>query len=144
MPKQAGASLASGGRNYVPTSSGSSAGRTGKLQPQQKSKGYLNFYLHQDMNVAAAAVAFIGFATQVYDGCIRGFVLLSTAHNLGRDADLFRCMLDWEQIRLEKWAEKIGLRDDCSKVDPDRECLDWSLIHVTLSTFAILYVTRPR
>ena len=76
----------------------------------------------------ATAVSIIGFSAQIFDGCVKGFVLLSTANNLGRDADVFRCMLDWEQFRLEQWAEKIGLSNP-STADPS---LDWNLIESTL------------
>ena len=76
----------------------------------------------------ATAVSIIGFSAQIFDGCVKGFVLLSTASNLGRDADVFRCMLDWEQFRLEQWAEKVGLSDP-STADPS---LDWGLIESTL------------
>lgn len=76
----------------------------------------------------ATAVSIIGFSAQIFDGCVKGFVLLSTANNLGRDADVFRCMLDWEQFRLEQWAEKVGLSNP-STADPS---LDWSLIESTL------------
>ena len=63
------------------------------------------------VGAAATLVSIIGFSAQVFDGCVKGFVLLSTAHNLGRDADILRSMLDWEQFRLEQWAEKTGLQD---------------------------------
>ena len=76
----------------------------------------------------ATAVSIIGFSAQIFDGCVKGFVLLSTAKNLGRDADIFRCMLDWEQFRLEQWAEKVGLSNP-STADPS---LDWGLIESTL------------
>jgi len=54
------------------------------------------------VGAAATLVSTFGFSAQVFDGCVKGFVLLSTAHNLGRDADILRSMLDWEQFRLEQ------------------------------------------
>jgi len=80
------------------------------------------------VGAAATLVSIIGFSAQVFDGCVKGFVLLSTAHNLGRDADILRSMLDWEQFRLEQWAEKIGLQDP-AKADI---LMDWKLITTTL------------
>ena len=77
---------------------------------------------------ASTLVSIIGFSFQIFDGCVKGFVLLSTAGNLGRDADIFRSMLDWEQFRLEQWAEEINLRDP-SKADI---LMDWKLITDTL------------
>ncbi|KAL9132838.1 MAG: hypothetical protein Q9175_005983 [Cornicularia normoerica] len=80
--------------------------------------------------VAAAStlVSIIGFSFQVFDGCVKGFVLLSTAGNLGRDAEIFRSMLDWEQFRLEQWAEKVNLQD-ASKADM---LMDWKIVTDTL------------
>ena len=63
------------------------------------------------VGAAATLVSIIGFSAQVFDGCVKGFVSLSTAHNLGRNADILRSRLDWEQFRLEQWTEKAGLQD---------------------------------
>ena len=76
----------------------------------------------------ATAVSLIGFSAQIFDGCVKGFNLLSSAQNLGRDADMFRCMLDWEQFRLEQWAERVDLFDS-DEADPS---LDWELVERTL------------
>ena len=80
------------------------------------------------VGAAATLVSIIGFTIQIFDGCIKGFVLLSTAGNLGRDADIFRAMLEWEQFRLEQWAERVSLRDP-SGADV---LLDWKLVADTL------------
>ena len=80
------------------------------------------------VGAAATLVSIIGFSFQIFDGCVKGFVLLSTAGNLGRDADIFRSMLDWEQFRLEQWAEQVNLQDP-SKADM---LMDWKLIADTL------------
>ena len=77
---------------------------------------------------ATSIVGIVGFSGQVFDGCIKGFVLLSSARNLGRDADILRSMLDWEQYRLEQWAEQVGLQDP-AKADI---LTDWDLISKTL------------
>ena len=80
------------------------------------------------VGAASTLISIIGFSFQIFDGCVKGFVLLSTAGNLGRDADIFRAMLDWEQFRLEQWAEKVNLQDP-SKADM---LMDWKLITDTL------------
>ena len=80
------------------------------------------------VGAAATLVSIIGFSFQIFDGCIKGFVLLSTAGNLGRDADIFRSMLDWEQFRLEQWAERVNLQDP-SHADM---LMDWKLVADTL------------
>ena len=80
------------------------------------------------VGAAATLVSIIGFSFQIFDGCVKGFVLLSTAGNLGRDADIFRSMLDWEQLRLEQWAERVNLQDP-SHADM---LMDWKLVADTL------------
>ena len=80
------------------------------------------------VGAASTLISIIGFSFQIFDGCVKGFVLLSTAGNLGRDADIFRSMLDWEQFRLEQWAEKVNLQDP-SKADM---LMDWKLVTDTL------------
>lgn len=80
------------------------------------------------VGAASTLVSIIGFSFQIFDGCVKGFVLLSAAGNLGRDGDIFRSMLDWEQFRLEQWAERVNLQDP-SKADM---LMDWKLVTDTL------------
>ena len=80
------------------------------------------------VGAAATLVSIVGFSFQIFDGCVKGFILLSTAGNLGRDADIFRSMLDWEQFRLEQWAANANLEDP-SKADM---LMDWKLVADTL------------
>ena len=80
------------------------------------------------VGAAATLVSIISFSVQIFDGCVKGFVLLSTAGNLGRDADILRSMLEWEQFRLEQWAENVNLQDP-SKADM---LMDWKLVADTL------------
>ena len=80
------------------------------------------------LGAAATIISIVGFSAQAFDGCVKGFVLLSTAQNLGRDADILRSMLEWEQFRLEQWGEKVGLQDP-AKADI---LMDWKLIENTL------------
>ena len=80
------------------------------------------------LGAAATIISIVGFSAQAFDGCVKGFVLLSTAQNLGRDAEILRSMLEWEQFRLEQWGEKVGLQDP-AKADI---LMDWKLIETTL------------
>jgi hypothetical protein len=75
------------------------------------------------LGLAAASAAF-----QVFSGCIVGFQLLSTAQNLGHDAEFLVCMLRLEEYRLILWAKQSGLADD----DLDRR-LDEKIIQTTLA-----------
>ncbi|KAG8529896.1 uncharacterized protein KY384_005377 [Bacidia gigantensis] len=81
------------------------------------------------IGAAAALVSVVGFSAQVFDGCVKGFVLLSSARNLDRDAETLVSKLDWEQYRLEQWAEGVGLHDPASRVDA---LVDWDLAAKTL------------
>ncbi|KFZ17361.1 hypothetical protein V501_01763 [Pseudogymnoascus sp. VKM F-4519 (FW-2642)] len=73
-------------------------------------------------DVAAGVVGVVSLSVTIFQGCIQGFVLLSTAQNFGRDADIVRCMIEWEQYRLCEWAEKVGL-----ETKPNRK-INWSLV----------------
>ena len=82
------------------------------------------------LSATATLISIVGFSAQVFDGCIKGFILLSNARNLGKDADILRTMLDWEQLRLRQWGDSVGLQDP-ALADPN---LDWKLIQTTLET----------
>ena len=56
------------------------------------------------LSLGAASLAF-----QLFAGCIKGFVLLSTAHNLGKDSSTLLCMLNLQEIQLTDWARRAGL-----------------------------------
>lgn len=56
-----------------------------------------------------AALAVVSLVFQVFGGCVKGFVLLSEAHNLGRDAAYLRTMLNLEEYRFTQWAKTVGL-----------------------------------
>ncbi|MCJ1458611.1 hypothetical protein MMC28_008984 [Mycoblastus sanguinarius] len=56
------------------------------------------------LGLGAASLAF-----QLFAGCIKGFVLLSTAHNLGKDSSYLLCSLNLQEIQLVEWARRAGL-----------------------------------
>lgn len=73
-------------------------------------------------DVSAGVVGLVSLSITLFQGCIQGFVLLSTANDFGRDADIVRCMIEWEQYRLYEWADKVGL-----ETKPNRK-INWSLV----------------
>lgn len=75
-------------------------------------------------DVAAGAVGFASLGVLLLQGCVKGFVLLSTAQHFGQDADLVRNEIEFEQYRLFKWAEKVGLENG----SPTRN-MDWQIVH---------------
>ena len=58
---------------------------------------------------AASIVSFISLSIQLFDGCVKGFVLLSAAQALGSRGDVLRCQLEWEHYCLNEWATTVGL-----------------------------------
>lgn len=63
------------------------------------------------------ALAVTSLSFQVFAGCIRGFVLLSTAQNLGSDASLLRTQLGLEEWHFMQWAEKVDLISKDGKLE---------------------------
>ena len=64
------------------------------------------------------ALAVVSLTFQVFGGCVKGFSLLSTAHNLGKDGSLLRTMLNLEEYHLVSWASKVGLTGPDAQLDP--------------------------
>jgi len=58
---------------------------------------------------AASIVSFISLSVQLFDGCVKGFVLLSAAQDFGSRSDVLRCQLEWEHYCLNDWATTVGL-----------------------------------
>ena len=50
-----------------------------------------------------------GLSFPLFAACIKGFVLLSTAHNLGKDSSTLICMLNLQEMQLTEWARRAGL-----------------------------------
>ena len=61
---------------------------------------------------AASIVSFVSLSVQLFDGCVKGFVLFSAAQELGSKGDVFRCQLEWEHYCLNDWATTVGLFRD--------------------------------
>lgn len=57
---------------------------------------FQNGYGIEVVGATATLVSIIAFSFQLSCGCVKGFVLRSTADNLGRDADVLHSILDWE------------------------------------------------
>ena len=68
-------------------------------------------------SVAAGAVGVVSLALQLLGGCVKGFVLLSTAQNIGRDAPTICCMVELQEASLINWAQSAGLLTDDGTLD---------------------------
>lgn len=68
-------------------------------------------------SVATGAVGVVSVSLQLLAGCIKGFVLLSSAHNVGRDASTIICMLELQEVQLMEWARRAGLLGEDGSLD---------------------------
>ena len=84
------------------------------------------------LDLAAGAAGLFALSVTLFQGCVKGFVLLSTAHNFGSGADLARCKIEIEQYRLFEWAESVNLEGNPS------QNLNWKLIEGVLRQLLVL------
>lgn len=90
------------------------------------------------MEAAAAAVSFVAFAFQSFEGCVRAFEFFSTAQNIGSDGDLLRVGLEFEKYRLLQWAERSGV-DGAPRVT-----LNWPLARTLLEQLESFLTSADR
>ena len=72
---------------------------------------------------AASIASFVSLSFQLLDGCIRGFVLLSAAQDLGSRGDVLACQLEWEHYCLHQWARSVGLFKDPPELNASNPAL---------------------
>lgn len=70
------------------------------------------------LSIAASTAGLISLSLQLFGGCIKGFILLSTAQNLGKDASAIICILNIQEIQLTDWARRAGLLTGNGILDP--------------------------
>lgn len=63
------------------------------------------------------ALAIVSLTYELFAGCIKGFVLVSDARNMGKDAAVERTKLILQEYRLIEWARAIRLDADSSGND---------------------------
>lgn len=63
-------------------------------------------------------LAVVSLSFEVFAGCIKGFVMVSNAHNLGKDASYLRTMLNLEEYRFTQWAVKVNLLQPDAAIAP--------------------------
>ena len=69
------------------------------------------------LSVAGLSLGAVSAAFQLFAGCIQVFVLLSTAHNLGKDSSTLLCMLNLQEYQLTDWARRAGLLSEGHALD---------------------------
>ncbi|KAI1088499.1 prion-inhibition and propagation-domain-containing protein [Rostrohypoxylon terebratum] len=70
------------------------------------------------LSIAASTAGLISLSLQLFGGCIKGFVLLSTAQNLGKHASVIECILNIQEIQLTDWARRAGLLTGNGTLNP--------------------------
>ncbi|PYH94511.1 hypothetical protein BO71DRAFT_228390 [Aspergillus ellipticus CBS 707.79] len=70
------------------------------------------------VTAAGLALAVPGLAFQTFAGCVKGFMILSTAHNFGKDATFLRTILNVEEYRFVQWADAVGLTATDGQISP--------------------------
>ena len=71
----------------------------------------------EPVSAAGIAMGAVSLAFQVFAGCVKGFVLLSTAHNFGKHGSTLLCMLNLQEFRFMDWAQKAGLLSEHRQLD---------------------------
>ncbi|KAJ9647922.1 hypothetical protein H2201_001288 [Coniosporium apollinis] len=59
--------------------------------------------------LALGVLGAVGVLGQMFDGCIKGYRVFSTASNLGRDSERLVCKIRIEETRLWVWGRQCGV-----------------------------------
>ena len=89
---------------------------------------------------AASIASFVSLSFQLFDGCIKGFVLLSTAQELGSRGDVLACQLEWEHYCLHRWARTAGFFND----PPEFNVSNPTLVQSTLANLEQLLTNATK
>ena len=81
------------------------------------------------LSLAGLGIGVASLAFELFAGCIKGFVLLSTAHNLGKDRSTWIRMLNLQEVQLTEWARCAGLLAAECALD---KRLNETVVHATL------------
>ncbi|KAL9038945.1 MAG: hypothetical protein Q9214_005078 [Letrouitia sp. 1 TL-2023] len=69
------------------------------------------------LSVAGLGIGVASLAFQAFAGCIKGFVLLSAAHNFDQNSSTLLCLLNLQELQLTGWARRAGLLEDPPTLD---------------------------
>lgn len=70
------------------------------------------------ISIAGLGIGAGGIAFQILGGCIKGFVLFSSAYGFGKDSATYACMLNLHELQLVEWARRAGLLAEPPCLDP--------------------------
>lgn len=69
------------------------------------------------LSFAGLGLGVVSLSFQLFAGCIKGFMLLSTAQNLGKDSTTLICKLNLQEVQLTEWARRAGLLSGSNEFD---------------------------
>lgn len=93
------------------------------------------------VSLTGLGVGGMSLAFQLFAGCIQGFVLLSTANNLGRDSSTLLCMLNLQELQLTDWARRAGLLSGSHALD---RTLNETVVHTVLQELQSLLLDTDK
>ena len=64
------------------------------------------------ISLAGLSLGVTSLAFDMFAGCVKGFVLLSTTQRFDRDSSALSCMLSLQELQLFEWASRVGLLAD--------------------------------
>jgi hypothetical protein len=70
-----------------------------------------------EVGIAGLVLGSVSLSFQLFAGCVKGFLLLSSAHEMGHDANKLICMLNLQEELLVSWARRAGLMGPEGKLD---------------------------
>ena len=76
------------------------------------------------VDAVAGIAGLVSLGITAFEGCVQGFIILSTAHHLGKDADDLRSRIEWEHYRLYEWSRHASIEGE-GHVNP---ALNWTQI----------------
>ena len=63
------------------------------------------------LSIGLSLLGTIGLIGEIFDGCIKGYQVFSTAANLGRDSERLVCKIRIEEMRLWVWGREWGIHE---------------------------------
>lgn len=70
------------------------------------------------VSAAGIALSVASLSFQVFAGCVKGFTILSTAGNFGKDASFLKAHLSAEEYRFMQWGDAVGLTESTPRILP--------------------------
>lgn len=87
-------------------------------------------------DAAASITALISFSVAIFQGCVKGYQLLSQAKHADQDVARIRCFLQWEEVKFVEFGRRAKIDGE---VGSQNRWLPWQLIVNTLEELQVLF-----